>query len=331
MERIAKISEEYTKEIYQYYLDNNCSSKEIVEKFNLNMDSRRVHHLFRRYGLKSRRELGYTILKYTEESEDSIKKQGVYKMYHLSDLDENIYIGACAKNKSVVHSSTGFIGRWKDHILKLKNKTHKSKKFQDIVNEHGLDGVRFSVVEFLEDGSDFDERERFWVSYYNSFERGVNTTSGGKVACKFSDSYLETVTGSKHHSSISVFQYDLSGNFIKEWGSIRLAAKTLGISEGGIQDAVRGERNNQAASFRWYPIYFGEKIDPSEKWKVDRKGRNVAKLDVVTRDVLQTYTTLVKASTDVNRLPCNIAFAANNGGTCGGYRWKFIDSSGEEI
>ena len=41
--------------------------------------------------------------------------------------------------------------------------------------------------------------------------------------------------------SIPILQYDLEGNFIKEWESGRLAAKSLNLNQGCINDAVRGK------------------------------------------------------------------------------------------
>lgn len=41
--------------------------------------------------------------------------------------------------------------------------------------------------------------------------------------------------------SIPILQYDLEGNFIKEWESGKLAAKSLNLNQGCINDAVRGK------------------------------------------------------------------------------------------
>jgi len=49
-----------------------------------------------------------------------------------------------------------------------------------------------------------------------------------------------------------VYQYDLSGNFIREWQSGRFAARELGISETTISKTALGQNNRkQTGGFRW--------------------------------------------------------------------------------
>lgn len=47
-----------------------------------------------------------------------------------------------------------------------------------------------------------------------------------------------------HHRTKPVIQLDFNGNFIKEWESSSLAAKSYGINPEGIKMASRGQRDN---------------------------------------------------------------------------------------
>lgn len=56
--------------------------------------------------------------------------------------------------------------------------------------------------------------------------------------------------GAKSHSSIPICQYDLSGNFIKEWDSIRLAAHAMNISPVCIH-LVCKEKRKTSCKYKW--------------------------------------------------------------------------------
>ena len=57
-------------------------------------------------------------------------------------------------------------------------------------------------------------------------------------------------TGYKNVNSRPVIQYDLSGNRIREWGSMLLVEKSLGISNASICMAARG-KYKQSGGFIW--------------------------------------------------------------------------------
>lgn len=46
--------------------------------------------------------------------------------------------------------------------------------------------------------------------------------------------------GADHHNAKAILQYDLAGNFLCEYGSIKIASNTLGISESKISKIIRG-------------------------------------------------------------------------------------------
>lgn len=56
--------------------------------------------------------------------------------------------------------------------------------------------------------------------------------------------------GSLNSNSRAVYQYDLNGNFIQEWGSILQAQKKIGVNNSAIGNAARG-KYSQAGGFKW--------------------------------------------------------------------------------
>jgi group I intron endonuclease len=66
--------------------------------------------------------------------------------------------------------------RWKDHLSAVRNNfgffIHNS------IRKRGIDNFVFEVIEECED-IETNDREKFWISHYDSFHNGYNLTSGG--------------------------------------------------------------------------------------------------------------------------------------------------------
>ena len=63
----------------------------------------------------------------------------------------------------------------------------------------------------------------------------------------------------------SVYQYDLNGEFIKQWNSIKEAATSFNVDDSAIRHAVLGN-NNSSCGFQWRD-YKLEKIDKVQESK----------------------------------------------------------------
>lgn len=94
---------------------------------------------------------------------------GIYKITNL--VNNKVYIG----------QSTDIERRWRNH--RARYTTCNSILYQAI-RKYGLENFSFEIVE--ECGENFlNEREKYWVSYYNSFEEGYNATIGGNGQPKY--------------------------------------------------------------------------------------------------------------------------------------------------
>lgn len=123
-----------------------------------------------------------------------------------------------------------------------------------------------------------------------------------------------------------VKQYDLQGNFIKEWKSIQEANEFYNTSEGGghISDCCNYKRNI-AFGFIWR---FSE--DQTEVKPYSRKdSKKVAKIDIKTNKILQIYNSLAEAAKSVGGQSANITVCCSpkypNNKTYKGYKWSYIE------
>lgn len=123
-----------------------------------------------------------------------------------------------------------------------------------------------------------------------------------------------------------VKQYDLQGNFIKEWKSIQEANEFYNASRGGghISDCCNYKRDI-AFGFIWR---FSE--DQTEVKPYSRKdSKKVAKIDIETNKILQIYNSLAEAAKSVGGQSANITVCCSpkypNNKTYKGYKWSYIE------
>lgn len=85
-----------------------------------------------------------------------------------NEINDLVYIG---------QTMLGIDKRWKDHIKASKRKTEN--KFYKAINTLGIENFHIETLEEDIPLGEIDDKERFYIQKYNSFERGYNSTKGG--------------------------------------------------------------------------------------------------------------------------------------------------------
>ena len=121
-----------------------------------------------------------------------------------------------------------------------------------------------------------------------------------------------------------VRQYDLDGNFIKEFQSIMDAERETSISNVNISATCKGKRGQmQAGGYMWkYSGEGADKIEPYEKIKF----KPVSKIDPLTNIVLETFNSVLEASQKLGISERGIyRVCKGDRKTTGGYKWAYVD------
>lgn len=71
--------------------------------------------------------------------------------------------------------------RPKEHFHQLYRASHKSKKLQHDYDAWGKSSFYFEIIEQDISFSEIEERERYWIAHYNSYQNGYNSTPGGDI------------------------------------------------------------------------------------------------------------------------------------------------------
>ena len=84
-----------------------------------------------------------------------------------NNYDTNVYIGQTRRPAET---------RWKEHVYAV---THGGDSHMyRAMRKHGIENFSFNIIEDIQD-SMLDEREIYWIAYYNSYYSGYNLTMGG--------------------------------------------------------------------------------------------------------------------------------------------------------
>jgi hypothetical protein len=191
-------------------------------------------------------------------------------IYKILDLIKNkiVYVGQHNNNNKYYEGSGKILTRYK--------KKYGTKKYRE---RFKLIKIEFCSLELL------DEKEIYWIKYYNTYNDGLNLTEGGSVnisknnikgksfpqknkKLKGQKKSIETkrlisesmkgkpvsnlcLEKSKKARMKPVLQYDLEGNFIKEWECGKKACISLGFNNvDGISACCIGKQKT-AFGFVW--------------------------------------------------------------------------------
>lgn len=225
------------------------------------------------------------------------KIQCIYKI--TNKINNNCYIGQSinVKQRWLEHTSTAF----------LPNRVEYKYPLYRAIRKYGLDNFEFEILEIVNSKDNLTTQELYW---YNEYKPEYNQMIP-----------LEHTSGSKK----PVYKIEKGSlKILKRYDSIRSASVAVENDESHIAAVCRGKEIS-AAGFHWC----FEK-DWFDDWKPrSRKkyynGIKVAQLDRDTKEVLQTYNSIIIASKNTGIDNSNIAKCCKNKcNHAGGYLWEYI-------
>lgn len=96
---------------------------------------------------------------------------GIYKIENL--IDGKVYIG----------QSVNISNRWKSHKSytrkTIKECPESNKPLYNSMRKYGIENFSFEVIEPCSP-EELDDKEVYWIKYYDSFNNGYNLTQGGQ-------------------------------------------------------------------------------------------------------------------------------------------------------
>lgn len=92
----------------------------------------------------------------------------IYKI--KNDINNKVYIGQTIRNVQ---------NRWMNHLSRARYPEKWKFPLYNAMNKYGVEHFSIELIEECKD-EDMDERERYWINYYDSYYNGYNAALGGQ-------------------------------------------------------------------------------------------------------------------------------------------------------
>lgn len=270
-------------------------------------------------------------------------------IYKITNLANNkIYVGQTRRESKE---------RWAEHKKNFVS-LQDTMAIHYAMQKYSKDDFVFEEIERCENNI-LDEREIYWIAYYNSYEEGYNCTPGGQNLPKVDYSKILTLwqegkkldeicqalsverhTAAKALKSFDITEieiktrslgrpvekYSLQGEFIERYDSISAAAREFNSNVGNIRLCCT-RTHPSAYNFLWK---YEDDPTPITEWvkhfKKTGKGmqKSVEQYDL-NDNYIKTYASCREAARSINA-PYHVGINACCLGrqkTAYGYKWKY--------
>ena len=150
--------------------------------------------------------------------------------------------------------------RWREHIYNANN-PWVDMAISKAISEEGVDNFTFYVIETCDEDV-VNEREKYWIEKFDSYNNGYNSTIGGSGCLR--DIYQLNDDRIKPISC-----YTLEGEHVRDYDSRGIASKELGILKSTITACIKGT-TFRAGDYRW--TWKGDEL-VDKKARVNKRGK----------------------------------------------------------
>lgn len=143
---------------------------------------------------------------------------GIYKL--TNKLNGKSYIGQAIDIRK----------RWREHKCASLNPNNKdfNMVIHKAIRKYGIENFNLEIIEECEQ-SELNDKEIYWIDKYNTYHQGYNASIGGN---------------NYDHLGTPIEAYDMQGNFVKEYPSIKSAANDIGASYAALVQVLYGRRKS---------------------------------------------------------------------------------------
>ena len=163
----------------------------------------------------------------------------IYKI--TNKINKKCYIGQTKSKRGFkgryYHAGNGIERVYKLHkYLKESGKSYNQYLFNSI-EKYGFDAFEVDeVIDTAMSPEELDEKEIYYIKYFNSYNNGYNLTLGGERGCG-----EKQPKGEDNPLSVAVCQLTLDGELVKIWDCVRDISKiNKNFSHGTLVNHLNG-------------------------------------------------------------------------------------------
>lgn len=182
--------------------------------------------------------------------------------------------------------------------------------------KYGIENHSFHVLEECEINV-LDQKEIYWINYYNSIEKGLNIELGGNGGPRSKETKEKIRKNSIGKNSRKIKQYNLNNQYIKTWNSIVEAERVYGT---GIK-GVLSKKKFTAGGFIWR--YENEVLPSNYKIPEHKNKKPIIQCDL-EGNIIKEWGSTMEVQNTLGYPNSNISSVARGKQkTAYGYKWKY--------
>lgn len=230
-----------------------------------------------------------------------LQKSGIYCIININNKKR--YIG----------SSKNIYQRLSKHRSLLRNNKHQNILLQNSWNKYKEDNFDYYVLEFCDEDV-LEIREQHYIDTLNSdfnitkiVERNILSKESRKLQ---SETRIKRIaSGEIKLYGKEIYQYDLNGNFIEKYNTIKEACKKNNIHPSTICRFLKGTYK-KGGDYLW-SLTYKEKLEPYVKSKRDLSclNKKVEVLDYNSLKVIYTFNSLKECAEFFKCFRSSISYA----------------------
>ena len=203
----------------------------------------------------------------------------IYKITNI--INNKCYIGKTLKTVQ---------DRWKEHCQDYLRRDEEKRPLYSAMKKYGIKNFKIEEIEQCSENI-VNEREKYWIQYFNSYRNGYNATLGGD-----GKAYLDRKKVIELYNKHKI---------------IAVVADKMNCSTEGVSNILKQE---------------GIKTLNSRETAILSQGKKVAMLDKDTGQILKIFTSISKAEEYLQINYRSHIYKVCNGErkTFKGYKWKWI-------
>ncbi len=236
--------------------------------------------------------------------------------------------------------------------LKNRENTYKNlnvptqPKIKESLELYGWDNHKFDILEIC-NKKELKFKEKYWIEYFDSYYNGLNENKGGGGPINHTDKTKQKIRifrlGRKQSSRTilkrslsligkntkSVIQYDLQGNKINKFNSIKEACISINKPnrEGDITSCCK---NKQKTAFGYIWRYKNDPLTKFSKSKFTHIRKNILQCDL-QGNIIKEWKSAFEAGRKLKVSGNSISDCLNKRQkTAYGYKWKYKPVTVEE-
>lgn len=150
-----------------------------------------------------------------------------------------IYKVTCqTTNKIYIGQTTTFLGHRKGlHKHKALYENDFNNHFHNAIRKYGWDDFIWEIIDTAESFQELNEKEKYWIKYYNSINNGYNTLLGGQKEKANTEKFLLAC------GSVPFVAYTTQGEYLGEFLNQREFADQYNIAAAHVSDLINDKLN----------------------------------------------------------------------------------------